>query len=245
MIAIKGHTQSWGCFRSRRAWRWQLIENANTQADEWEECWVCTAWKDYPLHFTRLRGGWRAFYSFGEEIKPIGYEASPCRWGKHVVCWDSVIVRTSGADTIRSWLDNNRSWKNALFSLHLQLRKKRNSYCIFYLYNHREAPSLPVYQSDAAFLWSVTLLLLPPPNCSQTLLSVCEVLGYLKSTTLIIKIDRRARADRQMDTQAEPLCAVVLTTGGEQHPESGWRWRHEKGQTEKAFLNPANTHVNM
>lgn len=57
MIAIKGRTQSWSCFRSRYAWRWQLIENANTQADEWEECWVYTAWKDYLPHFRRLWGG--------------------------------------------------------------------------------------------------------------------------------------------------------------------------------------------
>lgn len=57
MIAIKGRTQSWGCFRSRRVWRRQLIENANTQADEWEECWVYTAWKDYLPHFRRLGVG--------------------------------------------------------------------------------------------------------------------------------------------------------------------------------------------
>lgn len=221
MIAIKGRTQSWGCFRSRYAWRWQLIENANTQADEWEECWVYTAWKDYLPHFRRLEegGGGCALYSFREEIKPIGYEAQPCRWEERAVCRDSVILQTRGTDTKRRWLDNDRvvEKKIALWVNICNLWKKEAH--MLYLYEHQhKPPNLPVYQSDAAFLWSVTLMaaakLLP--------LSLCKVLRYLKSSRQI-KIDRQTQADRQMDAQAEPLCAVVLTTEQEQRPGL-WMW---------------------
>lgn len=55
-----------------------------------------------------------------------------------------------------------------------------------------------------------------------------------------IKIDRQAQADRQIDSQAEPLCAVVLTTEQEQHPgpwnECGWRMR--RGEQKKHCVNP-------
>lgn len=44
-----------------------------------------------------------------------------------------------------------------------------------------------------------------------------RVHGNLKHTGQT-KLDRQAKADRQMDTLTEPPCSVVLTTEEEQHP---------------------------
>lgn len=122
---------------------------------------------------------------------------------------------------------------------------------IVYLYKHQhKPPNSPLYQWDAALLWSVTLMLLP--NCFQILLSVCKELGYLKSTRQI-KIVRRAQAqtDKWTHTRAEPLCAVVLTTEQEQRPglwvwmeNEAWEGVNRKKAVCKPPLNPSSTHKN-
>lgn len=227
MIAIKGRTQSWGCFRSRYAWCWQLIENANTQADEWEECWVCTAWKDYPPHFRR--GGVCVCVCGGVGDAPCIFlqRENQTNW-----IW-SIAVPLGRARCLQRQCDTadpRRRHNKTLIrqqqgqwekKLHLELtfancEKKRESHIFCWCKHQRKPPYLPVYQTRRSLS-----VISHADGCCQTLNSLCKVLGYLKSTRQI-KTDRQAQAgrqtDRQMDAQAEPLCAVVLTTEQEQHP---------------------------
>lgn len=94
--------------------------------------------------------------------------------------------------------------------------------------------SLRIYQfirPDAAFLWSV-MLMAAAKHCTHS----AKYLSIWKKSNKNRQTGAGRQTDRQMDAQAEPLCAVVLTTEQEQHP--GLRvWmgneRHKKGCTKK------------
>lgn len=174
MIAIKGRTQSWGCFRSRRAWRWQLIENANTQADEWEECWVYTAWKDYPPHFRKLGGG-GGWTGVGNQTNWMWSIAVP---PGRACC----LLRQ--CDTADPRHRHNKtltgSWKIILFEFTFATYGwKKLIYSIYIIVSI----ILQIYQFISQmqpFCNQSRVLLLP--ICNQIFLLVHKVLGCLKST---------------------------------------------------------------
>lgn len=123
------------------------------------------------------------------------------------------------ADTKRRWLDNNRVVETEMLLFELSWGRggggwwveiERSPYGL-YLYKHQhKPPNVAVYQTDAASRRSDTVM----AAAKEVLpLSLCKVDGFLESSRQI-EID----TDRRTDTQAEPLCAVVLTTEREQHP---------------------------